>query len=139
MQTTESKTNQIKAQRATKINELIRCIGGCGRQFFFSKENNRFAVIEVDPRGRVWWIDDGSGRRIYTHYRGDWRGFSHGGTLQALVIAFREYICTGEPINPGYFGPWPDWVCGSDLWGYGVDIQVVREKAKALSVIVTEI
>ena len=63
--------------------------------------------MEVDHRGKVWIIDDYSGKRVFTHetvWGGRWRGFSHGGTLRSLVEAFRDYICTGEPLNRGYLG-----------------------------------
>ena len=35
----------------------------------------------------------------------------------------------GEEINIRHFGPFPEWSCGGDLWGYGKDeMQKVREE-----------
>lgn len=126
---------QEKQQRAIKVNELILTIANCGRRFFYSKEKNRYAKIEVDDRGRVWWTDDYSGRRIYTHYPYWSKGFTHGGALRELVNAFRNYITKGKQVSCKTFGPWPDWYCDGDLWGYGDDMEQVRDKAKQLGII----
>ena len=92
--------------------------------------------MEVDRRGKVWFIDDYSGNRIFTHetvWGGRWRGFSHGGTLRDLVKEFRGYICTGEPLHPGYLGP--ERFNDSNIWGYDAEgMQAVREQAGALPV-----
>lgn len=128
--------SMTKTERAERVNRMISAMGNHGRRFFYSKDKDCYARIEVDGRGRVWWTDEYTNKRIYTHYKYRWRGFSNGGTLQDLVIAFRNYIAKGEPINPGYFGPWPDWYCKGDLWGYGKDsMDLVREAAVSIGLI----
>lgn len=75
--------------------------------------------MEVDVRGKVWFIDDFSGKRVFTHetvWGGRWRGFTHGGTLKDVVKAFRDYIYIGEPMHPGYLGP--ERFNDSNIWGY---------------------
>ena len=56
--------------------------------------------------------------------------FSEGETLRGLVCAMADWI-TGKrkdfPVND--FGPWPDYVRGGDLWGYGVDMATVKKKS----------
>jgi len=121
---------ETKQERADKVNELIKVIGDCGRHFF--KYQDRYAKAEIDHRGRVWWIDDYTQKRIYTHYPYRWRGFSHGGTLQDLVKRFRDYITKGEAVPSSRLGPWPDHYCNGDLWGYGGDMERVREAANSL-------
>lgn len=100
---------------------------------------DRYARIEVDHRGRVWWIDDYSGERIYTHKTGissRWRGFTHGGTLRDLVERFRDYTCTGESLPLWLLGPERSWSDGN-IWGYPADaMQKVREQAGALPVFI---
>jgi hypothetical protein len=123
-----------RQERVDKVNELVRVIGNCGRRFFYSTENDRYAAIEIDKHGRVWWVDDYSGKRIYTHYRYWKRGFSHGGTLHNLVNAFRDYVSKGKPVSSSAFGPWPDWLCDGDLWGYGDDMQQIRDTAIRLGI-----
>lgn len=118
-----------KASRANIANELLRVIAACGRQFF--SHDGRVACFDVDGRGHVWFVDAYSQKRIYTHYRYNWRGFTNGGTLRALVENLRDYIRTGEPPSLG-LGPWPAELCGGDLWGYGTDMQRVRTAAVAL-------
>ncbi len=102
---------------------------------------NRYASMEVDHRGKVWIIDDYSGKRVFTHetvWGGRWRGFSHGGTLRSLVEAFRDYICTGEPLNRGYLGP--ERFDDSNIWGYDeAGMKAVREQAGALPVFLPKI
>lgn len=124
-----------KQERAEEVNQVIKAIADCGRRFFYSKSKDSYASMEVDQRGRVWFVDDYSNKRIYTHYSGRWREFSHGGTLQDLVKAFRDYISKGVPIPARAFGPWPKWKCDGDLWGYGDDMQQIRDKALSLGLI----
>ncbi|MNR21349.1 hypothetical protein D3C85_1382470 [compost metagenome] len=98
----------LKRQRADQVNQAIRIIADHGRRFFYNQTVNRYASMAVDARGKVWLIDDYSGKRIFTHdtvWGGKWRGFSRGGTLKDLVKEFRDYICTGEPLHRGYLGP----------------------------------
>ena len=133
---TENKTT--KQQRAEHVNSAIRIIADHGRRFFYSQASNRYASIEVDARGKVWFIDDYSGKRIFTHpttFGGRWKGFSHGGTLRNLVEAFRDYICTGKQINPAYLGLERQNTTDGNIWGYdGSSMLAVREQAGALPV-----
>ncbi|WP_223511127.1 hypothetical protein [Pseudomonas sp. GL-B-19] len=132
---TENKLT-LKRQRAEQVNQVIRIIADHGRRFFYSQAVNHYASMEVDQRGKVWFIDDYTGKRIFTHktvWGGRWRGFSHGGTLRAVVEAFRDYIRTGEPIHPGYLGP--ERFNDSNIWGYDEEgMRSVREQAGALPV-----
>lgn len=119
-------------ERVAKVNELIRVIASHGRKFFAHGENvTRF---EIDARGRVWLTDHYSGKRIYTHYEGRWRGFTNGGTLKFLCVAFRDFITRGVPVPSHHFGPWPQWMCEGDPWAYGDDILPVREAASRLGI-----
>lgn len=110
-----------KQQRADQCNKAIRVIADHGRRFFYNESRNTYARLEVDSRGKVWFIDDYSDKRIYTHptgFGGRWRGFSHGGTLRDLVQAFRDYICTGAPLSPYYLGPERLNIDHGNIWGY---------------------
>lgn len=118
-----------KFDRLNKSNQLIEVTASCGRGFFKYDQVSR---LEIDLRGRIWFIDGYRGVKVYTYYKGHWKGFSEGGTLRGLVIVLRDYIRFGNLLGARVFGPWPDWVCGGDLWGYGGDMQIVRDKAKEL-------
>ncbi len=109
-------------------NGLLETIATFGRRFF--SHDGRVARLELDHRGRVWFHDHYTGLRIYTHYAGRWRGFTSGGTMRSLIENLRDYIKRGERLHPMVFGPWPDWFCGGDLWGYGDDMEKVRTKAR---------
>jgi len=126
----------LKRQRCEQVNQAIRIIADHGRRFFYSQAVDRYASMEVDQRGKVWFIDDYTGKRIFTHetvWGGRWRGFTHGGTLRAVVEAFRDYIRTGEPMHPGYLGP--ERFNDSNIWGYDeAGMKAVREQAGALPV-----
>ena len=113
-------------ERCETANNFIHCISTHGRKFFHHKgETSR---LELDERGRVWFVDKYSKKRIYTHYRYDWRGFTEGGTLRNLVKHLRDYIKTGKhlPHSALFF---PDWACDGDIWGYGEDMEIIQNFA----------
>lgn len=109
-----------RSARAEHANQLIRVIADHGRRFFWNEGRQRYASIEVDERGKVWFVDDYSGRRIYTHkttFGNGWMGFSHGGTLRSLVEKMRDYIMAGEQIHLDRIAP--TMIDGkTNLWGY---------------------
>lgn len=120
-------------QRLANVNTFIRFIGDHGRQFF--KRNDRYACMELDNRGRVWFIDDYTQARIYTHYRWQWRGFSHGGTMRRLITVFRDHIKKGQLMNPKYFDPSPLAWAGH-IWGYPeADMAAIKAEANRLGII----
>lgn len=125
-----------KRQRCEQVNQAIRIIGDHGRRFFFYEAAQRYASLEVDQRGKVWLIDDYTGKRIYTHpttWGGRWGGFSHGGTLKSLVERLRDYICKGKPLHISWLGP--ERFGDSNIWGYDEgSIRKVRDLAGALPV-----
>lgn len=114
-------TSPSKTDRLAHANALIKVISDHGRRFFWDKDSQRIARLEVDARGRVWWIDDYREARVYTHratFGNDWRGFSHGGTLRALVEDMRDYISKGQCIARWKIAP--ERLCSDgDIWGYG--------------------
>lgn len=119
-----------KEQRLAQANELLTTIASCGRKFF--SHESRISHLEL-RRGRVWFIDKYTEKAIYTHYElGRWRGFTEGGTLRSLVIALRKWITSGQFPEYNHLGPWPDWYCGSDPWGYKQDMALVRAKAQEI-------
>jgi len=121
-----------RRHRAVKANDLINTIASCGRMFFRYKD---VASFHVCKHGRVWFRDAYSKQLIYTHYAGRWRRFSEGGTMKNLVKSLATYIMYGTYINPHIFGPWPDWYCNGDLWGYGNDIEKVRIASRRLGIV----
>lgn len=126
----------VRRQRCEQVNEAIRIIGSHGRRFFYDDHRDRFAKLEVDLRGKVWIIDEYTGKRIYTHpttWGNKWRGFNHGGTLRDLVERFRDFICEGKQLHPGYLGP--ERFDDSNIWGYEeASMQAVRSQAGSLPV-----
>lgn len=130
---TENKST--KQQRLGHCNLLLQVIARHGRRFFYNAKHDRVASLELDARGRVWFIDDYSGQRVYTHrttWTNKWRGFSHGGTLRDLIEALRDYIISGEPLRRGYIATETSWSDG-DIWGYGPEAaRAVRGEAYAI-------
>jgi hypothetical protein len=132
--------NDEKSVRVKHVNQLIRIIGSHGRRFFWNEEKQRFARMEL-IRGRIYFIDDYSGKPIYTHRTGFgnyWRGFSHGGTLRSLVEDMRDYIANGTQIQRCKIVI--KQLGRSDLedniWGYPKDdAEAVRREAYALPII----
>ena len=118
-----------KRQRLERANQFLTAIASCGRQFFRTGE--RIARFEVRYTGRIWFCDDRSGKWVYVHYRGRWRGFSHGGSLRRLIDRLAAYIQHGA-FAAGDLGPWPEWYSDGDPWGYGADMEIVRRRAAEL-------
>lgn len=122
-----------RMDRINKVNELTKLIGDLGRRFFFHK--GTYAQMVIDERGRLYWQDQYTNKRIYLHYRYWKRGFTNGGTLRHLVNMFKRYVMTGE-LLPQLFGPWPEEFCNGDLWGYGKEnMKLIREKAQELGLL----
>lgn len=124
-------------ERAEVVNDFLRTIASCGRRFF--EHEGRVARIEIgercDPQragGLVYIVDEYTGQRADTASQ-DMRGFHHGGTLRELVKDLRTYVLTGRPQSMN-LGPWPQYMAGGDLWGYGPDMRVVRAKALELAI-----
>lgn len=111
--------NLSKADRVTEANRVIESISRHGRRFFYCAAQVRTAHFILGARGQILFVDDWTGKPVYVAYRGNWRQFSHGGTMRGLVEALAEYIRSGAQIPAGFLGPWPKWICGGDLWGYG--------------------
>jgi hypothetical protein len=129
--------SNTKQERVLHANQLIAAISRHGRRFFYSSSKGRTASMEIDSRGKVWFIDDYTGKRIYTHYERHWRGFSHGGTLKDLVKLMRDYIRTGERINIDFIAPNRGILDGShDMWGYGDEACLAcKNEARKLEII----
>ncbi len=127
-------TPQRKAriERLAHANALIKAISDYGRRFFWNEKGQRVARLEMDSRGRLWWIDDYKGSRVSVEkiggYEHAWRGFSHGGTLRSLAQKMRDYIKTGERIHLAYIA--------QDCWGYSAEATLAtKDDAKLLPII----
>ena len=92
----------------------------------------------------MYIIDDYSGKAVFTHntnFGNEWRGFSHGGTLQGLVENMRDYIVKGTPV--------PRWKIvieqlggkglEDNIWGYDIEAaKAVRKAAFELPIIASQ-
>ena len=126
---------QLRLQRA---NALIITISSCGRRFFRQSIDGRVSKFEIAENGRLYYRDKYSDRSLpcsHTKSKSWQRHFSEGGTLKSLIEALANYIKTGQPINPFFFGPWSPSTCNGDLWGYGDDMVKVREHAQRLGIV----
>jgi hypothetical protein len=132
---------ETRNARVAMANRAIEIIASHGRKFFSlhadgrkTEEPERLSRFELRQNGRLFFIDKYTQRPIYVAYRlGRWRGFSDGGTLRALVEELADWIngkCNDFPLN--HLGPWPEWICGGDLWGYGEEMAKVREQITEL-------
>jgi hypothetical protein len=146
---------RARLERLAHANALIRIIASHGHRYFWHggvhvwdpaaqasvfKPADRYARLEL-RRGRVYFIDDYTGKPVYTHpsrFGNRWRGFSHGGTLRALVEDMRDYVTHGTPI-----ARWKIVIQQLDradlednVWGYEAQAAArVREQAYALPIV----
>lgn len=123
-----------RESRAIIANEFIRIIANCGRRFFHHEQS--VSCFIVDDRGRVWFVDKFTKKHIacFTRYWWRWspRGFSEGGTLLALCRYLTRYVADGATFTASHLGPFPLWYSNGDPWGYGKDMDQVREAANRL-------
>lgn len=120
-----------KEERLKAVNEFVKVIANCGREFF--KHKDFVAYFEVAPNGKVFFIDSYTKKRVYTHYSGRWKGFTNGGTLKSLCEALRDFIVKEYFLSAEYFQP----IYKNRFhnpWGYGDDILKVREAAIKLGI-----
>ncbi len=127
-----------KEERIQKVNQLIQTIALCGRKFFSTAKFNRISRFELAENGRLYFWDKYTNERLPLSHNKSRRWeqyFTEGGTLKRLVEQLANHIKTGKPITNQYvFGPWEDWMCKGDLWGYGDDMEIVRKSAKELGI-----
>jgi len=118
-----------RLQRLQHANDLIKAISEHGRRFFWSERDQRLARLEIDERGKLWWVDNYRGARVYIERvcgreRDHWRGFSHGGTLRHIAQMMRDYVKKGDRFSA--------WYIAQDCWWYEADeAAALLEKVKA--------
>ncbi|WP_205403040.1 MULTISPECIES: hypothetical protein [unclassified Shewanella] len=127
----------IITERVEHANALIKVISEHGRKFF--EHNGVIATFELDKNGKVWFVDEYTKVRIYTHLGRKWHGFSHGGTLRDLVCAIRDYIYKGIQLDIDWIAPSRRNPDNGDIWGYGKEAAAaVRAAAAQLPIIKQE-
>ncbi|MFD2867500.1 hypothetical protein ACFSY7_03150 [Kurthia populi] len=116
-----------KQERLEKINELLVVIASNGRKFLLNQKDGEVSKFVIKANNHVYYRDYYTKQELkgtkamYKSY-----GFSGGGTLQALVMDFAEWIRTGDYTNGknGYGGLF------CPHWGYDDDsMQQVRDFA----------
>lgn len=117
----------LQQKRLESANEFIKTIGSHGHHFFNYK--GEFSSLEIDSRGRVWFIDSYSKKRVYTHYSHRWRGFTNGHTLKTLICRLRDFIKQGTRFNIPAF----------EHWAYDeTGMSAVKNKAIQLDLLITK-
>lgn len=132
-----------RIERTKHANELINVIASYGRRFFHNPALKRNAHFELcgAGHGRVVFVSEYRGERIETNLRGGegrWKGFGHGGTLQALAIKMRDYIMTGEQISENYIviKALDEEGFKNNIWGYAEDhAEACRQASLKLPII----
>jgi hypothetical protein len=126
---------QDRLTRIQNANALIELIASTGRHFFCGTED--IGRFDLDGRNRLRYRDPWNGAMIYPASNG-WRKFSEGGTMRAVIETLAHHINTGYVTPSNIFGPWPSWISEGDPWGYGADMDGVREKARELGILAKE-
>lgn len=128
-----------KQERLEQANRAIEIIASHGRRFFSlcaegrNVQPNRISHFEL-RNNRLWFIDKWTQKPIYVAYRrGQWRGFSEGGTLRSLIEQMADWIIGKRRAFPmTHLGPWPKCLNDGDLWGYGEEMNTVRYQVDLL-------
>lgn len=120
-----------KQSRLKNANQLIKKISSCGRRFFYYQ--GKIARLELSEHGRIFFIDEYTENRIYTHNKNDWRGFTGGGTLRSFIIMLKNYVLFDDKINVTYWNKmWGSF--SQNPWEYGDDIDSVKNCALRLGI-----
>lgn len=114
-------TRETKALRKTRANAILTEIAARGRHFFRNAKTGEIARFEFNASGRLRFRDEFTNKLIDVSVERRWDGFSGGGTMQSLVSALGKYVSKGEKVDRRHFGPWRDWKCNGDVWGYGFE------------------
>ncbi|SDQ19313.1 hypothetical protein LHA31_10210 [Carnobacterium viridans] len=121
--------DSTKEERVEIINKIIKNIGSVGRKFFYYEPDGQYGYFKI-INNRIYYVDEYTKDVLYAYsYKHLEKGFSHGGTLNALVLDFSEFIRTGKYTNGnnGYSGLY------CTHWGYSVGMmQEVQKYAKQL-------
>lgn len=125
-----------RRERLEAVNSLLLFISKHGRKFFRDEEKvSRFIFRDWVDESRHLYFQDKYGGEVYAYRTRYWsQRFSEGGTLQGLCKSFARYILDDEPLPKGCLGPYPDWVARGDPWGYGDDMEKVRDEADRLEI-----
>jgi hypothetical protein len=119
---------KTKEERVLIVNQIIREIASKSHRSFFFEDENRFAEMILD-KGKVYFLDDYTNKKVYAYNNSSQNGFSHGGTFWGLINDFREFIQTGKRSNGsnGYGGLY------CTHWGYPEEDMIkIREVATEL-------
>lgn len=112
-----------KQERLEAINLLIKFISERGRRFFYREENQvtgKPATAFMKFRNnRLYFVDPYTNKDVFAYEGFSKQGFTHGGTLWALVCDFSYFIRTGKSSNGkhGHGGLY------SGDWGHSDEIQ----------------
>lgn len=123
---TEDKFNRMVA-----VNTIMKEIASRGRNFFAC--DDKIAELVLATNGKVYYRSEFYPRHAWSKeliclsipaYRKP-KGWNHGGTLQMLVIEFRDFIKDGKPRERS--------TLYSPHWGYPeADMEAIRELATSL-------
>lgn len=123
-----------KEQRLDIINQLIKKISSEGNRHFYKNGN----VAEMKFKGnRLYFTDEWTGVDIIVKNVSHWNNFTHGGTIQALILDFADFIRTGKVSNGkhGYGGLYAP----AASWGYTEqEHQRMIEFAKNIGYLINE-
>lgn len=118
-----------RAERLVIANSIIYTIATTGHKHLSYKD--AIGYLEEDSRKRIWYVDPYTKKRVYTHYKGEWRGFNGGGTLHSLIEYLKNYVVHEWKVNLYAFGYRPEWLTGGyDIFRYREDITKVWEAAR---------
>lgn len=122
--------SKIKSRqsRIDVVNEIIKEISTCGRNFFAYKNDTAYIFIK---NGRLYMHNEYNGKdmALSTKFGFPPKHWHHGGTLWGLTKDFKDFIVSGEKSNHnnGYGGLY------CPHWGYPEnDMKKIQEKAISL-------
>ena len=120
---THAALDAVRESRCASANELIEVVKSCGRHFFARSEGKGYdARLFIDSLGVIRFVDEYSGKEfdVLSDRLREIRKSSHGSGVRWFLRCLGEYVKDGIQVEDESIGI---------HWGYGADIDTVRQAA----------
>jgi hypothetical protein len=125
---TEELEQRIARLRTAK--RAIFVLSANGPRFLYAPAADRVGQLAVDRFGQTWYVDAFTGLMLYPFEGHEWRGFTAGPQLKAIVMALASYVRDGHQVDLALF----EQACAEP---YGKDWPLVRAILVDLEAIAT--
>jgi hypothetical protein len=110
----DTRTRELIEHRIAQANAVIQALADHGRHAFRSERYDVVGRFFIDSVMQGWWVDYVTGMK----HEATRAPALYGEPERGLMTALLDYIRTGKAIDAS---------CLDDRWGYGEEMDAVRE------------